>query len=61
VIVLEGALAIGRHADPLDTAEVSTRMGTARSRAKHATSVLEESLLALLTSWAWVKRKVKVS
>ncbi len=61
VMVLEGALAIGRQADPLDAADVSARMGTARSRAKHATSVPEESLSALLTSWAWVKRKVKVS
>jgi hypothetical protein len=59
--VLAGALAIGRQADALDAADVSTRMGTARSRAKHPTSVPEESLAALFTSWAWVKRKVKVS
>src|SRR5215213_7525942 len=59
--VLEGALAIGRQADPLDAADVSTRMGTARSRAKHPTSMPEASLAALFTSWAWVKQKVKVS
>jgi hypothetical protein len=59
--VLEGVLAIGRQAEPLDAADVSTRMGTARSRSEHPTSVPEESLAALLTSWAWVKRKVKVS
>jgi hypothetical protein len=58
--VLEGVLAIGRQAEPLDAADVSTRMGTARSRSEHPTSVPEESLAALLTSWAWVKRKVKV-
>ena len=58
--VLEGALAIGRQADPLDAADVSARMGTARSRSKHAISVPEESLAALSSSWAWVKRKVKV-
>jgi hypothetical protein len=59
--VLEGVLAIGRQAEPLDAADVSTRMGTARSRSEHPTSVPEESLAALLTSWAWVKRTVKVS
>jgi hypothetical protein len=59
--VLAGALAIGRQADPLDDADVSTRMSTARSRSKHATSVPEESLAALVTSWAWVKQKAKVS
>jgi len=59
--VLEGALAIGRQADDLDAADVSARMSTARSRAKPSTSVPEESLAALFTSWAWVKQKVKVS
>ena len=58
--VLAGALSIGRQADDLDGADVSTRMSTARSRSKHAISVPEESLAALFTSWAWVKRKVKV-
>jgi len=59
--VLAGALAIGRQADPPDATDASTRLSTAQSRAKHATSVPEESLSALFTSWAWVKRKVKVS
>jgi hypothetical protein len=59
--VLAGALAIGRQADPLDAADVSTRMSTVRSQAKHPTSVTEESLSALFTSWAWMKRKVRVS
>ena len=59
--VLEGALAIGRQADDLDTADVSARMSTARSRAKHPTSVPDTPLAPLLTGWAWVKQKVKVS
>jgi hypothetical protein len=58
--ILAGALAIGRQADILDGADVEDRMGMARSRAKHATSVPEESLASLFTSWAWLKRKVKV-
>src|SRR3954447_733614 len=61
VAVLEGALAIGRQADDLDAADVGTRMSTARSRTKPSTSIPEESLAALFTSWAWVKQKVKVS
>ena len=59
--VLAGALAIGRQADDLDDADVSTRMSTARSRSKHPTSVPGTPLAPLLTSWAWVKQKVKVS
>ena len=57
--VLASALAIGRKADPLDAADVSTRMSAACRRAKHPTSVPEESLSALFTSWAWSKKKVK--
>src|SRR4051795_1986084 len=59
--VLEGALAIGRQADDLDAADVGTRMSTARSRAKPSTSVPDMPLAPLLTSWAWVKQKVKGS
>jgi len=59
--VLEGALAIGRQADDLDAADVTSRMSAARSRVKDPTSVPEQSLAALFTSWAWVKQKVKVS
>ena len=54
---LAGALAIGRKADPLDAADVSTRMSVACRRAKHPTSVPD--LSALFTSWAWSKKKVK--
>ena len=61
LMVLAGALAIGRQADTFDAGDVSIGMSTARSRANHSTSVPEESLSALFTSWAWVKRKVKVS
>ena len=61
VAVLEGALAIGRQADDLDAADVTGRMSTARSRAKPSTSVPDMPLAPLLTSWAWVKQKVKVS
>src|SRR3954449_11724932 len=59
--VLEGALAIGRQADDLDAADVGSRMSTAQSRAKPSTSVRDTPLAPLLTSWAWVKQKVKVS
>ena len=48
--VLASALAIGRQADPLDAVDVGTRMSTAQSRAKHATSEPEESRAALVTS-----------
>jgi len=61
VAVLEGALAIGRQADDLDAADVTSRMSTARSRAKPSTSMPEASLAALFTSVAWVKQKVRVS
>jgi hypothetical protein len=57
--VLAGALAIGRTADPLDAADVSARMSAAQRRAKHLTSVPEESLASLFTSWVWAKKKVK--
>src|SRR3954469_17072392 len=59
--VLEGALAIGRQADDLDDADVSARMSTARSRAKPSTLGPDMPLAPLLTGWAWVKQKVKVS
>ena len=59
--VLEGALAIGRQADDLDAADVTSRMSTARNRTKRATSGPDTPLAPLLASWAWVKQKVKVS
>src|SRR3954451_20019983 len=59
--VLEGALAIGRQADDLDTAGLSARMSAARSRAKRSTSIPDTPLAPLLTGWAWVKQKVRVS
>jgi hypothetical protein len=59
--VLEGALAIGRQADDLDAADVTSRMSTARSRAKPPTLGPDLPLAPLLTGWAWVKQKVKVS
>jgi hypothetical protein len=58
--ILAGALAIGRQADRLDAGDVEDRLSTARRQARHPTSVPEESLAALFTSWAWLKRKVKV-
>jgi len=59
--VLAGALAIsiGRTADPLKPADVSARMSAAQRRAKHLTSVPEESLASLFTSGVWAKKKVK--
>ena len=64
--VLEGALALGRQADALDGAEVSTWMSTARGRAQHPTSVLPTSVAqkapaGLFASWPWAKKKAKAS
>lgn len=59
--VLAGALAIGRQADDLDAAEIGERMSAAKGRAGGSPSVAAESQAALVTSWAWVRRKVKVA
>ena len=59
--VLAGAVAIGRQADALDAVGCEHSDEHAAQSAEHPTAVPEESLAALFTSWAWVKRKVKVS
>src|ERR671910_3629542 len=53
---LTGALAIGRRADPLEAGDVSARMSATQGRAKRPSSVPEESLASLFTSWAWAKK-----
>jgi hypothetical protein len=57
--VLRGALAIGRQADDLNVAEVSTRMSAARSRAEHPTSAPSRPMRALL--WPWSKKKAALA
>ncbi len=53
--VLEGALAIGRQADPLTPDVVRTRMGAVRDEATTATSVPDSPLFAKET---WAAKKV---
>ena len=49
--VLEGALAIGRQADPLGPDQVRTRMDEARGRAATVSSAPDLSLAIKLKSW----------
>ncbi len=48
---LEGALAIGRRADPLPLSGVRTRMDAVQSTAMHATSVPDTPLFLKVKSW----------
>ncbi len=49
--VLEGALAIGRQADPLAVVEVSTRLDEVKRSATTATSVPDTPIFSKLKSW----------
>jgi hypothetical protein len=49
--VLEGALAIGRQADPFPTDEVAGRMAAVQATAPAFTSVPERPLFAKIKSW----------
>jgi hypothetical protein len=49
--VLEGALAIGRQADPLGLDTVKTRMGAVQGRATTETSVAQKPLLSKIKGW----------
>lgn len=49
--VLEGALAIGRQADPLGPSDVKTRMEAVQAKATTPTSVPEKTLATKLKSW----------
>lgn len=53
--VLEGALAIGRQADPFAADEVRSRMDAARDRAPAAASVPERPMYTKLKSWFGLK------
>ena len=50
--ILEGALAIGRQAEPLMPEIIRTRMDTVRDRATTATSVPDSPLFAKVKAWA---------
>src|SRR3954454_20181611 len=58
---LAGALAIGRQVGDFGVAEVSSRLSTAQSRSRRATSVPEASWLGVFMSWRRAKRKADVS
>jgi hypothetical protein len=49
--VLDGALAIGRQADPLGSSDVKTRLDDVRSRATTSTSIPDTPLFAKVKSW----------
>ncbi len=53
--VLEGALAIGRQADPFPAEEVKTRMDTARSQTRTPTSTPDRSFLTIVKDWLKAK------
>ncbi len=53
--VLEGALAIGRQADPFPAEEVKTRMDTARTEARTSTSAPDRSFLTIVKDWLKAK------
>ncbi len=57
--VLEGALDIGRQADPFPTDEVKGRMEVVRSRATTLTSVPDTPLFAKIQSWFWSKAETE--
>ncbi len=53
--VLEGALAIGRQADPFPAEEVKTRMDTARAQTRMPTSAPDRSFLTIVKDWLKAK------
>jgi hypothetical protein len=57
--VLEGALAIGRQADPLGPDSVRTRMDDVRGRATTATSIPDTPLFAKIKSWFGASKEVE--
>ena len=57
--VLEGALAIGRRADPFAADEVKTRMDTVRAKATAPTSIPDTPLFAKIKSWFGVKEELE--
>ena len=65
--ILEGALAIGRQADPLGPDEVQTRMEAARAggralpRAEEPTSASDKPLFSKVKSWLTLKEMEPIS
>ena len=57
--VLEGALAIGRQADPLAPDQVRTRMDDVRGRATTATSIPDTPVFAKIKSWFGGSKEVE--
>ncbi len=53
--VLEGALAIGRQADPLGPDEVLTRMDAAKAKATTPASVPDKPFFSIAKSWLTMK------
>ena len=56
VQTLEGALAIGRQADPLGTDEVKTRFEAVQGQATRATSITDSHLFFEAKSWLESKK-----
>ncbi len=54
--VLEGALAIGRQADPLGPEEVATRMDAVKAKAITPTSVSDKPFFSKVKSWLSMKK-----
>jgi hypothetical protein len=57
VRVLEGALAIGRQADPFATNEVAVRLDAARNTSRAATSVAPLPVVTKVKSWFGLKNQ----
>jgi hypothetical protein len=57
--VLEGALAIGRQADPFPSDEVKSRMEAVQARATSPTSIPDTPLFAKIKSWFQAKAKTE--
>ena len=57
--VLEGALAIGRQADPLGPDAVRARMDHVRDRATTATSIPDTPLFAKIKTWFGASKEVE--
>jgi negative regulator of sigma E activity len=53
--VLEGALAIGRQADPLGPEEVRTRMEAVKAKARTPASVSDKPFFSKVKSWLTMK------
>jgi hypothetical protein len=57
--LLDGALAIGRQADPFSEDAVKSRMEAIQARATSPTSVPDTPLFAKIQSWFWSKPEIE--